>query len=82
MLSDFKKGMKMNEVFSYPKNRLIKMNEASIYLGLKKSYIYNLINKGKIKSYKVGNKAKGSLRFQIQDLDDFLGIGNDLRKKR
>jgi len=61
------------DVFSYPPHRLLNSKETCEYLGLKRSYLYNLVGKGLLRPYKCGQKAKGNLRFIKSDLDRFLG---------
>lgn len=61
------------DVFLYPPHRLMNSSEACEYLGIKKSYLYNLVNKGLLRPFKCGQKAKGNLRFVKSDLDRFLG---------
>ena len=65
----------LNEVFNFESNRFMNTKQAAHYLGLKVSYIYNLVHKGELTPYKCGKKTKGSLRFIKVDLDRFLGKG-------
>jgi excisionase family DNA binding protein len=60
-------------VHNLESNRLINSAQAAEYLGYKVSYIYNLVYNGRLKAFKCGNKAKGSLRFLKSDLDKYLG---------
>ena len=68
----------MNEILSM--NRYITVKEAALYLSLNRGSIYNLVSKGKLKAYKVGNVNKGSLRFTLRDLDAFVGKESDNQK--
>jgi excisionase family DNA binding protein len=73
-VSTDREGEIMNERIKY---ELLNSKEAAEYLGLKVSYIYNLVNKGQLKALKCGNSRKGSLRFTIEELNRFLGVNND-----
>jgi excisionase family DNA binding protein len=46
----------------------LSINEASLYLGLKKSFLYALVAKGDIPFYRVGRL----IRFKQQDLDTWM----------
>lgn len=54
-------------------NQLLNSKQAATYLGYKVSYLYNLVCKGEIRSYKGGNRKGAALRFDRRDLDAFLG---------
>lgn len=62
------------------RNRYLTTDEASQYLSLCKGTIYNLVCSGKLKSYKIGQREKGSLRFTLSDLDKFVGRNDDNKK--
>lgn len=57
-------------------HRFLNTKEASEYLGLKVSYIYNLVQKGRLKAHKCGNTKQGGLRFTIEELNRFLGVNH------
>jgi excisionase family DNA binding protein len=55
----------MSEIVQKPLN----VQEAAAFLGLKQSYIYNLVYFGKITAYK---PSKKSLRFKQSDLEAYI----------
>lgn len=58
-------------------HKFLNTKEAAEYLGLKRSYVYNLVSRGRLSPNKCGNREKGGLRFTIEELNRFLGVGND-----
>lgn len=61
-------------------NRYLTTDEASRYLSLCKGTIYNLVSAGQLKAYKIGKREKGSLRFTLENLDNFVGKEHDNKK--
>jgi excisionase family DNA binding protein len=57
-------GEKMNE-----REKPLNVQAAAAFLGLKPSYIYNLVHFGKLTAYKPGGKV---LRFRQSDLEAYI----------
>jgi excisionase family DNA binding protein len=47
----------------------LNVQEAAVFLGLKPSYVYNLVHYGKLTAYKPGRRT---LRFKQSDLEAYI----------
>ena len=55
--------------------RLLRAAEAAQYLGLSKRTLWTLSNQGKIPTVRFCTGGRGSVRYDLADLDDFIEAG-------
>ncbi len=63
------------------KQRLLVVREAARYLGVTVGTLYLWARSGRIASVKFGKGTKSAVRFQIEDLDDFIAKSKHTEKK-
>ena len=68
--------MNKSTVFDLRPNSILNVKDTCTFLGIKPSYLYNLVYEGKIKPLPKVNGKKASLKFLKADLEKYVGVSS------